>query len=141
MKMSLKLLALGVLSTGLMACQNLPQAYNGNSGYQIESKTENNAIISYTLAVHANNSANLTKLQNVCKKVLGAHRDYKIAVLSSTEIANPANQPEKTGVQLGKSNATFGLSNSSTSNDNTVALRNALQTHPSTLTVVRYSCS
>lgn len=141
MNKTLKLITLALFATGLTACQNIPQSYNGNSGYKVESQTDNSAIISYTLAVRANQNANPTKLQNVCKHVLGANRDYKIDVLSTNEIVNPANQPEQMGVPIKHTNATFGLSNTSISNDDNVALRNAMQTRPSTLTVVRYRCS
>lgn len=141
MKMTLKLLGLSAFALGLSACQNLPQTYNGNSGYQVESKTENSAIISYTLAIHANQAANLNKLQNTCKKVLGANQNYKIDVLSSNEIANPANMPMSNGVQIGKTHTTFGLSNASNSNDDDYAMRSAMQTRPNTLTVVRFRCS
>lgn len=142
MKMTLKLLGLSAFAIGLTACQNVPQSYNGNSGYQVESKTENSAIISYTLAVHANRVANQNKLQNACKKVLGANQDYKIEILSTNEIANPASIPVSNGVQIGKTHTTFGLSNtSSNNNDDDYAMRNAMQTRPSTLTVIRYRCS
>ncbi|WP_343594947.1 hypothetical protein [Acinetobacter sp.] len=141
MNKTLKLISLALFATGLTACQNMPQSYNGNSGYKVESQTNNSAIISYTLAVRANQNPNPTKLQNVCKRVLGANHDYKIDVLSTNEIVNPANQPEQTGVKIGHTNATFGLSNTSLSNDDNVALRNAMQTRPSTLTVIRYRCS
>lgn len=141
MKMTLKLLSLSAFVLGLTACQNMPQQYNGNSGYQVESKTENSAIISYTLAIHANQAANQNKLENTCKKVLGAQQNYKITVLSTNEIINPASLPVSNGVKLGKTNTTFGLGNASNSNDDDYAMRNAMQTRPNTLTVVRFSCS
>ncbi|MEB3766138.1 hypothetical protein [Acinetobacter sp. MD2] len=138
MNNTLKFISLALFAAGLSACQNMPQSYNGNSGYQVESQTNNSAIISYTLAVHANQNPNPTKLQNVCKRVLGPNQNYKIDILSSNEIINPANQPQSTGVKIGHSNTSFGLS--SPSNDGS-AVRNAMQMHPSTLTVVRYRCS
>lgn len=141
MKMTLKLLGLSAFALGLAACQNIPQSYNGNSGYQVETKTENSAIISYTLAIHANQAVNQNKLQNTCKKVLGANQNYKIEILSTNEIANPATLPTANGVQIGKTRTTFGLSNTSVSNDDDYAMRNAMQTRPNTLTVVRYRCS
>ncbi|MEB3753451.1 hypothetical protein [Acinetobacter sp. MD2(2019)] len=139
MNTTLKLMSFALFAAGLSACQNMPQSYNGNSGYKVESQSSNSAIISYTLAVHANQNVNTTKLENVCKRVLGSNQNYKVDILSSSEIINPASLPQQSGVQIGSSNATFGLSNTS-SNDN-VTLRNTMQTHPSTLTVVRYRCS
>ncbi|WP_111892741.1 hypothetical protein [Acinetobacter sp. MB5] len=141
MKMTLTLLGLSAFALGLSACQNIPQRYNGNSGYQVESRTENSAIISYTLAIHANQVANQNKLQNTCKEVLGEHQNYNIEILSTDEIANPATLPTANGVQIGKTHTTFGLGTTSNSNDNDYAMRNAMQTRPKTLTVVRFRCS
>ena len=123
----------------LSACQNMPQAYNGTSGYQVESKTSQSAILSYTLAVHANQQINQLKLQNACKKVLGNQKEYSITILSRNEIANPANFRTQNGVNIGHTQTTFSLVGRQGS-DNTTT-RNTLDTHPETLQVVRYQCS
>ena len=132
------LLGLSTLLT-LTACQNMPQPYNGTAGYQLESKSSQSAILSYTLATAPNHQVNQQKLQNACKKVMGQNKSYTITVLSTNEIANPAKFPTQNGVNIGHSQATFSLVGRS-SNDSSV-MRNTLDTHPDTLQVVRYQCS
>lgn len=124
----------------LTACQNVPQKYNGNAGYRLESKTNNSAIISYTLAVQPNHAFNQTKLENACKKTLGQNQSYNVKILSTDEIINPANTNPSNGINIGHSKTTFGLANTNTG-DNNMASRTALGTHPNTLTVVRYQCT
>ena len=81
------------------------------------------------------------KLQHACNQVLGIGKTYKISILSVNEIINTAQQ-EQYGVKLGNSRATFGLSNSPDFNNSEgYATRQALETRPSTLKVVRYTCS
>lgn len=133
------LLGMSAVILGLTACQNMPQPYNGNSGYQVENQSHDSAILSYTLAVHPNQQANQQKLLNACKKVLGANKNYTITILNTQEIANPALFTTKDGVNIGRSQATFSLVGRS-STDNT-ATRTAMDTHPDTLQVVRYQCS
>ena len=88
----------------LTACQTAPRSFNGTTGYQIESKTENQATLVYTLSGRADRDLDVDKLQRACKKVLGENKSYQIAVLSTTEIINPqAVTTEKSGVQLGQS--------------------------------------
>ena len=127
----------------LTACQTAPRSFNGTTGYQIESKTENQATLVYTLSGRADRDLDVDKLQRACKKVLGENKTYKLAVLSSTEIINPQiNSDDKTGVQLGHSRTSFGLSNTpSLNNGEDYATRQALEARPSTLHVVRYTCS
>lgn len=73
--------------------------------------------------------------------MLGAEKNYKLNILSTNEIMNPTKQ-EQYGVQLGNSRATFGLSNSPDFNNTAgYATRQALEAKPTTLTVVRYTCS
>lgn len=62
-------------------------------------------------------------------------------MLSVNEIVNPT-QEEQYGVKIGNSRATFGLSNSpDLNNSEGYATRQALEARPSTLKVVRYTCS
>ncbi|WP_445115248.1 hypothetical protein [Acinetobacter sp. WZC-1] len=140
---TVKLTALGCLALVLAACQTTPSQYNGVTGYQIENQTATSATLAYTLAGRANRQLDDEKLQRACQKVLGPGKSYKISVLSSSEIANPAVTNEKQyGVQLGHSRTSFGLSNTpSLTNSEDYATRQALETRPGTLHVVRYTCS
>ena len=123
------------------ACQSTPHQYNGVTGYKIENKTKTSATQTYTLAARGNSDVDEKKLQHACKQVLGMEKTYKISILSVNEIMNPTKQ-EQYGVQLGNSRATFGLSNSpDLNNTEGYATRQALETRPTTLKVVRYTCS
>lgn len=123
------------------ACQSTPHQYNGVTGYKIENKTPTSATLTYTLAARGNSEVDEKKLQHACKQVLGMEKTYKISILSVNEIMNPTKQ-EQYGVQLGNSRATFGLSNSpDLNNTEGYATRQALETRPTTLKVVRYTCS
>jgi hypothetical protein len=123
------------------ACQSTAHHYNGTTGYQIENQTETTATIAYTLAAHSNRDVDEKKLQQACKQVLGAAKNYQVSVLNVNEIMNLSKQ-EQYGVQLGNSRAKFGLSNSpDLNNSEGYATRQALETRPSTLKVVRYTCS
>ena len=135
------LTSLGFIVLALSACQTTPRQYNGMTGYQIENQTETTATIAYTLAAHSNRDVDEKKLQQACKQVLGAAKNYQVSVLNVNEIVNPSKQ-EQYGVQLGNSRAKFGLSNSpDLNNSEGYATRQALETRPSTLKVVRYTCS
>lgn len=140
---NMKILSLGCIILGLAACQTTPRHYNGTTGYQIESQTANSATLAYTLAGRSDGKLDTDKLQRACQKVLGPNKSYKISVLSTDEIPNPAAIPqEKYGVQLGKSRTSIGLSDTpSLTNSEDYATRQALNTRPSTLNVVRYTCS
>ena len=123
------------------ACQSTPHQYNGVTGYKIENKTTTSATLTYTLAARGNSEVDEKKLQHACKQVLGMEKTYKISILSVNEIMNPTKQ-EQYGMQLGNSRATFGLSNSpDLNNTEGYATRQALETRPTTLKVVRYTCS
>jgi hypothetical protein len=125
----------------ITACQSTPHQFNGVTGYQIENKTTTSATIAYTLATRNNQDLDEKKLQHACNQVLGIGKTYKISILSVNEIINTAQQ-EQYGVKLGNSRATFGLSNSPDFNNSEgYATRQALETRPSTLKVVRYTCS
>ena len=124
------------------ACQSTPRQYNGVTGYEIENKTATSATLAYTLAARGNSEVDEKKLQHACKQVLGMEKTYKISILSSNEIMNPTKQEQYSGVQIGNSRATFGLSNSpDLNNSEGYATRQALETRPTTLKVVRYTCS
>ena len=137
-----KLLGLGFMALGLAACQSTPLQYNGNVGYQIESQSPNSATLAYTLAGRQNQQVDERKLQRACQKVLGLNKQYKIDILSISEIANPAIQTPQYGRQLGQSRTSVSLSNTpDLYNSEDMATRQALEARPSTLSVVRYTCS
>ena len=137
------LTSLGFIVLALSACQTTPRQYNGMTGYQIENQSAHEATLAYTLSGRADRDLDVDKLQRTCKKVLGENKTYKIAVLSVDEIINPqASKVAESGVQIGQSHTSFGLSNTpSLNNGEDYATRQALETRPSTLKVVRYTCS
>jgi len=137
-----KLLGLGFMALGLAACQSTPLQYNGNVGYQIESQSPNSATLAYTLASRQNQQVDERKLQRACQKVLDLNKQYKIDILSISDIANPAIQTPQYGRQLGHSRTSVSLSNTpDLYNSEDMATRQALEARPSTLSVVRYTCS
>ncbi|EPF80022.1 hypothetical protein F945_00917 [Acinetobacter rudis CIP 110305] len=140
---NISLLGLGCVTLALAACQSAPQQYNGATGYVVESQTANGAIIAYTLAGRADRKLDENKLQRACQKVLASNTPYKLQVLSINEIPNPAaNAKTAQSIQLGHSRTSFSLSETpSLNNGENYATRQALDTRPSTLRVVRYSCS
>lgn len=143
MKKFTLILSFSAIALSLAACQSTPRQYNGVTGYQIENKTATTATIAYTLAGRANRDLDENKLQRACQKTLNTTQKYKLNVLSTNEIANPNfSQNERQGVQLGQSRASFGLSNTQSYNSSEdLATRQALDARPSTLHVVRYTCS
>lgn len=143
MKITYKLLALGMAAITLTACQSAPRAYNGHSGYQIENKSANSATLAYTLAGRQNQQLDENKLQRACQKVLGVNKTFKLTILSINEIANPAAAPaEQFGRQIGNSRTSIGLSNTpDLRNSDNLGAQQALDARPPTLRVVRYTCS
>ena len=129
--------------TSLTACQTTPNAFNGVTGYQVESVNKNSATLAYTLAARKDRQLDEIKLQRACQKVLQTQQQYKLTILSINEIANPeANKPKAEGIQLGHSRTSIGLSNTpAMSSTNSYAERDALETRQSMLQVVRYTCS
>lgn len=126
----------------LTACQSAPRQFNGHVGYQVESQSAYTATLSYTLAGRQNQQMDENKLQRACQKVLGMNKQYTLSILSVNEIANTAVQTEQFGRQLGQSRTSIGLSNTpDLHNSENYATRQALEARPSTLRVVRYSCS
>ncbi|SDC03530.1 hypothetical protein [Acinetobacter boissieri] len=125
----------------LSACQTTPQTYNGHTGYQIEQRSAQSAIISYTLAAKANANTNSSKLQSACKKVLGGQQNYKIDILSNSEMINPANNPSAYGIGIGQSKTSFELAQINNGTDQSSAARTAMNTHPQILNVIRYRCT
>lgn len=132
-----------ITAIGLSACQSTPRQYNGNTGYQVENQSANSATISYTLAARVNQDIDEKKLQRACQNVLGAGKTYTLSVLSINEIPNPSfDSHSDRGITLRNSRMSIGLSDSpSLNNSEGYATRDALNTKPSTLKVVRYTCS
>ena len=140
---TLTLVGLALVALGLAACQTTPRQYNGATGYQIETQNSNTATLAYTLSGRAGQKLDESKLQRACQKVLNSNQRYTLSILSINEIANPslAHQDARS-VQLGQSRTSFGLSNTQAINSSEdLATRQALESRPSTLSVVRYSCS
>lgn len=141
---TIKLMLSITFLTSLTACQTTPSAYNGATGYQVESINKNSATLTYTLAARKDRQLDQVKLQRACQKVLKTQQQYKLTVLSINEIANPEAVTNKTeGIKLGQSRTSIGLSNTPalSSSNNSYAERDALETRPSMLQVVRYTCS
>lgn len=138
-----KIIALSSFTLILAACQTTPRQYNGMTGYEVESQTSSSATIAYTLSSRSNQQLDETKLQRACQKVLNSTQVYKLNILSVNEIANPkAHSNDVQAVQLGQSRTSFGLSNTMNPYSNEdYATRQALENRPSTLQVVRYTCS
>lgn len=143
MKKIITLLGISFTALGLAACQSTPRQYNGATGYQIENKTATTATIAYTLSGRANRDLDESKLQRACQKTLNTTKNYKLNILSTNEIPNPNfAQNNQQAVQLGHSRTSFGLSNTQSYNSSEdMATRQALDARPSTLHVVRYTCS
>jgi hypothetical protein len=126
----------------LTACQSVPRQFNGHVGYQVENQSANTATLTYTLAGRQNQQIDENKLQRACQKVLGMNKQYTLSILSVNEIANTAVQTEPFGRQLGQSRTSIGLSNTpDLHNSENYATRQALEARPSTLRVIRYTCS
>lgn len=140
---NIKILGLGCFALVLAGCQTTPRQYNGIIGYQIESQDNNSATLAYTLAGRVDRKLDEEKLQRACQKVLNNKQIYTLKVLSVNEIPNPAAvSPAQAGIRLGKSHTTFSLSDTpDLNNSEGYATRQALETKPSTLRVVRYTCS
>lgn len=127
---------------GLAACQSVPQNYNGSTGYEVESQNDTSAVLTYTLAGRQNQQLDANKLQAACEKVLGEGQQYQIQVLSIQEIANPYQSESQYGRQIGQSRTSFSLSNTKElHSDQDYATLQALEARPSTLHVVRYTCT
>jgi len=140
---NIKVIGLSCALLALAGCQTTPRQYNGITGYQIESQDNNSATLVYTLAGRVDRKLDEDKLQRACQKVLNNNKTYQLKLLSVNEIANPAAAaPEQQGIKLGKLNTSFSLSDTpNLNNSEGYATRQALETKPSTLRVVRYTCT
>lgn len=135
-----KVVGLALLSVALTACQT-PTSYNGVTGYQVESKSEQSAIIQYTMAQRANQTISESRLQQVCQQVLGKQQKYHIQILNQQEISAPKAQNDDFGVRIGESRMKVAFSHSpELHNSEGYAGRQVSETRPNTLTVVRYQC-
>jgi hypothetical protein len=143
MKHNVIILGFTCLTFALTACQSTPSKFNGITGYEIESQSSDHAILSYTLASRDNKRIDIDKLKKACQKSLKQNLDYKIQILSVSEIVNPQNQrTDPQGIRLGQTRTSFGLSNTlNTYSNENYATHQALESRPSTLQVVRYVCS
>lgn len=127
----------------LTACQTTKQ-FDGHSGYSIESQSNGTATLSYTLASQQNMNMQQQKLQHACQKVLGQNKNYRIQILSENEVlASDSGANSTSGIALGNSHTSFGLSNTSTLNNSNddYAVRQGLNARPNVLKTIRYTCS
>ena len=138
-----KQLMLMVITASLAACQSTSQQFNGQTGYQIEQQTASNATLIYTLASKQNANREMQKLQDACQQTLGNTKVYTINIIDSQEIiANNTQALVPTNVALG-TRTTFGFSNTPdmSKNNEAYSAQQVTETRPSTLKVVRYTCS
>ena len=140
MKRTTVILALAASSFMLSACQMAPHQFNGKSGYEILERSGNTATLSYTLSGRPNQDER--KLQAACQQTLGGSKTYNIQILSTNEISNPTAEQENYGRQLGNSRTQISLSNTpDLHNSENPGAREALEARPTTMRVIRYTCS
>ncbi len=140
MKKTVFLLGLTIGTLGLTACQTAPQQFNGQTGYEILERSENSATLSYTLAGRPSQEEN--RLQAACRQVLGTSKSYNIQIINSQEIVNPTPEQVQYGRQLGDSRTQISLSNTpDLYNSENPGAREALEARPTTVRVIRYTCS
>lgn len=124
----------------LTACQSTPQKFNGQTGYEVLERSENTATLNYTLS--GRTSQDESRLQAACRNVLGHSKTYNIRILSSQEIVNPTAEQVHYGRQLGSSRTQISLSNTpDLYNSENPGVREALEARPTTVRVIRFSCS
>ncbi|WP_216934084.1 MULTISPECIES: hypothetical protein [unclassified Acinetobacter] len=140
MKRTTVILAIAASSWVLSACQTAPHQFNGKSGYEVLERSANTATLSYTLSGRP--SQDERRLQASCKQVLGNSKTYNIQILSMNEIPNPTAEQEQYGRQLGNSRTQISLSNTpDLYNSENPGAREALDARPTTMRVIRYTCS
>ena len=133
-----------VITASLMACQTTSQQFNGQTGYQIEQQSASTATLIYTLASKQNATREMQKLHDACQQTLGNTKTYNINVIDSQEIiANTATTASPNNVTLGNTRASFGFSNTPdmSKNNEAYSAQQITETRPTTLKVVRYTCS
>lgn len=142
----MKLLSLSAIASlcilTLAGCQSTAQVYNGVSGYQVQSKDAQSAVLSYTMSARQG-QVNQAKLQQACQQVLGSQKQYKIEILAQQEIINPKQiQQPAYGVSMKKdTRMSFSLSNTpDLYHSEGYATRQSLEAQPSTLLLVNYRC-
>jgi hypothetical protein len=139
MKIILCILGLTASTFLLTACQTTSHEFNGQSGYRVIEQSNGSAVMSYALSGSTRNDA--AKLQNACKQVLGTNKTYQVNVTNTGEIINQIESPEF-GRQIGNTNTKFGLSNTPDLYNTDVSGTNAaLEARPSTLRLIRFTCS
>lgn len=138
-----KLLVLLGVASVLTACQSVPKVYNGVSGYQVEYKTENSAIFSYTLSHKTAQKLDAVKLQAVCQQILAQDTQYTVQELTRQEVTDVERlRNEQYEVNIGNSKVKFGLMNSpDLYNSQGYATQEMLAKRPQTLLKIRYRCN
>lgn len=140
MKKIYKVLALGLVSVGLAACQTTAQQYNGRSGYKVIEQTKDTATLAYVLSGSTKNDER--KFQASCQEVLGTNKTYTVKVLTMQEVPNKADNGVGFGRQIGNSRTSISLTDSPSLHDSEgYATRYALDATPTMLRAVTFTCS
>lgn len=136
------LFSLLAAATLLTACQNRPVAYDGFAGYQVESTTGQEAILTYTLGGKKTPDRVEQKLSNACQRVLNSQQKYQVSLISQQEIVAPRKASTDDGVNIGSSNTRFSLSQTQQlGSSNDYATLQGLTAQPRTLQVIRFKCT
>lgn len=146
--MKLLILVLVASSVSLIAACQTVQPYNGKTGYQRESTSKNQLILSYTLDAKASDAITQQKLKKACAKELGLGLNVPVSIniIDKKEFAtlndrrtNPAsgNTVQITNTQR----ASFGLSSTpKLSNTSNNANSDLLGSQPTTLKQITVEC-
>ena len=78
--MKLLILVLIASSVSLIAACQTIQPYNGKTGYQRESTSKNQLILSYTLDAKASDAITQQKLKKACAKELGLGLNVPVSI-------------------------------------------------------------
>lgn len=133
--------------TLMAACQTI-QPYNGKTGYQRESTSKNQLILSYTLDAKTSDVITQQKLKKACTKELGLglNTPVSINIIDQKEFAT-LNDPQTTQsasntvLITNTQRASFGLSSTpKLSNTSNNANSDLLGRQPTTLKQVTVEC-
>src|SRR5690606_19838229 len=140
MRRTTAILALAASTLVMSACQTTPHEFNGQNGYKVLERSENTATLSFILSGRPSQDDN--RLQPACHHVQGYSKKYISQVLSTNEVVIPETKQADFGRQIAtshpptSSSKTPGLYNSED-----YGTRQGLEAHPTTVRVIRFSCS
>ncbi len=135
---------LAISSLALLAgCQSI-QPYDGTTGYQRQSSSTNQLILSYTLDGKSTDAITQQKLKKACAKELGLalNTPVSINIIDQKEFANLKQGQADSTVRVANTQSTsFGLSSTpKLSNTSNTANIDLLGSKPSTLKQVTVEC-